>query len=107
VSHISLENPASGAVVDLAVGDTLEVRVRQIGGTGYQWSVVEVPTVLSAGGEARVTGEAASGMPGAASDVVFEFATAASGSGVLTLALARVWESAPIETIEIVVRAVA
>lgn len=107
MAHISLENPASGAVVDLAVGDTLGVRVRQLGGTGYQWSVVETPAVLTAASERREAGTAAVGLPGAASDVVFEFATAASGSGVLTLALARVWESAPIETIEIVVRAVA
>ncbi|MCW2791084.1 MAG: hypothetical protein JWO76_182 [Nocardioides sp.] len=85
-----LNEPASGAVARLRVGDTLEVRLRQIGGTGYLWHVHALPDFL------RLDADDFSGpgtsAAGAAGQRRFVLAAVAEGDGAVELRLARPWE---------------
>jgi predicted secreted protein len=85
-----LNEPASGAVVHLRAGDTLEVRLRQIGGTGYLWHLDALP------GHLRLDADDVSGpgtsVAGAAGQRRFVLTALAEGDGVVELRLARPWE---------------
>jgi len=99
VSHLVLDNPASGAVVDLPVGDTLEIRLNQIGGAGYVWKIDRAPLNVHLDGDQldRFAGT----LPGAAAGRILTFRGIIDGPGRLTLTLMRPWEDAPIETIHV------
>jgi hypothetical protein len=49
--HRIITNPLVGAVTSLRVGDRLEVRLGQVGGTGYAWTVASAPAVVQGGDE--------------------------------------------------------
>ena len=85
-----LVEPASSAAAHLRVGDTLEVRLRQIGGTGYLWQVVEVPDHLHLDADAGVISSTAS--VGAAGLHEFVFSAREPGTGTVRLTLSRPWE---------------
>ncbi|MGL4338828.1 MAG: protease inhibitor I42 family protein [Rhodoglobus sp.] len=105
---ISCHNPASGAVVDLVVGDTLEVWLPQIAGTGYQWLAADVPVMLRDVGRAMANSLSINGrsarLPGAATDVVLTFIVTTTGEGNLSFDLARQWELDLVESITLVVK---
>ncbi|WP_280674825.1 protease inhibitor I42 family protein [Cryobacterium sp. CG_9.6] len=99
VAHRILDNPVSGAVVDLPVGDTLEIRLNQIGGAGYLWKVAAEPTNVRLDDD-RLD-HFRGGLPGAAAGRILTFQAVADGSGRLRLTLVRPWEDEPIESVEI------
>jgi predicted secreted protein len=98
VTHRVLDQPSSADQVSLAVGDTLEIRLRQRGGTGYLWSVGKPSQLLTLTGDRTELGSSAAG---AAGTRVLEFETAAEGEDELRLQLGRTWESSPIEAIDL------
>ena len=98
MTHRVLDQPTSAEQVSLAVGDTLEIRLRQRGGTGYLWSVGK-PSELLRLTEDRT--ELGSSTAGAAAKRVLVFETTSSGEGELRLELGRAWESRPIEVLEL------
>lgn len=85
-----LNEPASGAVVHLAVGDTLEVGLRQIGGTGYLWHLDALPGFLRLDAD-DLWGPGTS-VAGAAGQRRFVLTALAEGDGTVELRLARPWE---------------
>ncbi|KFF59410.1 hypothetical protein JF66_11555 [Cryobacterium sp. MLB-32] len=99
VSHRVLDNPVSGAVVDLPVGDTLEIRLNQIGGAGYLWKVETEPANVHLDEDRldRFVGA----MPGAAAGRILTFRAVADGTAHLRLALMRPWEDTPIERVDV------
>ncbi|KGJ79108.1 hypothetical protein GY21_06155 [Cryobacterium roopkundense] len=105
VTHRVLDNPISGAVVDLPVGDTLEIRLNQIGGAGYLWKVADEPVNVHLD-EDRLD-HVAGAMPGAAAGRILTFRAVSDGTGRLRLALVRPWEDAPIEQVEVEVNVTA
>jgi len=99
VSHLVLDNPISGAVADLEVGDTLEIRLNQIGGAGYVWKIDREPVNLRLDDDRLDHFRGA--MPGAAAGRILTFQALTDGPGRLTLTLMRPWEESPIETVEV------
>ena len=85
-----LNEPDPGAAVHLRVGDTLEVRLRQIGGAGYLWHVDAVPDPLRLESD-EVNGPGTSAA-GGAWHRRFGLAAVTTGRGTLELRLARPWE---------------
>ena len=85
-----LVEPASSVDAHLRVGDTLEVRLRQIGGTGYLWQVVEVPAVLHLDADAGVISSTATAGPAGLHE--FVFSAQQPGTGTVLLTLSRPWE---------------
>jgi predicted secreted protein len=98
LTHRVLEQPTSAEQVSLAVGDTLEIRLRQRGGTGYLWSVGKPSELLRLTDDRTELGSSAAG---AAAKRVLVFETTSSGEGELRLELGRAWESRPIEVLEL------
>jgi predicted secreted protein len=98
VTHRVLDQPSSADQVSLARGDTLEIRLRQRGGTGYLWSVGKPSEPLTLTDDRTELGSSAAG---AAGTRVLVFETASAGEGELRLELGRAWESSPIEVIEL------
>ncbi|MBD8871026.1 protease inhibitor I42 family protein [Nocardioides donggukensis] len=43
VRHHTLDQPSSGRRLELACGDTLELSLRQVGGSGSTWNVAAAP----------------------------------------------------------------
>ncbi|WP_372728948.1 protease inhibitor I42 family protein [Nocardioides sp.] len=82
--------PASSAAARLRVGDTLEVRLLQIGGTGYLWQVDEVPPELTLDADEGVV--SSTSRAGAAGHHAFVFSAQHPGRGDLVLRLSRPWE---------------
>lgn len=98
MTHRVLDQPSSADQVSLAVGDTLEIRLRQRGGTGYLWSVGTPSELLKLAGDRTELGSSAAG---AAGTRVLVFETAAAGEDELRLELGRAWESRPIDVIDL------
>jgi predicted secreted protein len=98
VTHRVLDQPSSADQVSLAVGDTLEIRLRQRGGTGYLWSVAKPSQLLTLTDDRT---ELESSAAGAAATRVLAFETAAEGEDDVRLELGRTWESRPIEMIDL------
>jgi predicted secreted protein len=98
VTHQVLKQPRSAERISLAVGDTLEIRLPQRGGTGYLWSVGK-PSELLTLTDDRV--DLDSSAMGAAATRVLVFETASAGEGRLRLELGRAWESSPIELLDL------
>jgi predicted secreted protein len=96
VTHRVLDHPTSNDHISLAVGDTLEIRLRQRGGTGYLWSVGRPSELLTLTDDRTELGSSAAG---AAATRVLVFKTAKAGEGALRLELGRSWESSPLEVI--------
>jgi predicted secreted protein len=98
VTHRVLEDPSSDDQVSLGSGDTLEIRLRQRGGTGYLWSVGKRSELLTLTDDRTELGSSAAGAAGIR---VLVFETASEGAGELRLELGRAWESSPIEVLEL------
>lgn len=105
VSHRVLDNPVSGTVVDLPVGDTLEIRLNQIGGAGYLWKVANEPVNVHLDEDRLDHFDGA--VPGAAAGRILTFRAVSDGTGHLKLALMRPWEDAPVEQVEVEVNVTA
>jgi inhibitor of cysteine peptidase len=81
-----------GGLVNLAVGDELEVRVGSTPGTGYSWSVtMNDPAVLEPVGK-PIDEKSAGARPGTPGSRVFRFRAAKAGSSSLGLVYERPWE---------------
>jgi predicted secreted protein len=91
------------AEVRAQVGDDLVVRLPdQSGSTGYQWTVVDVPDVLTPDGDGLVPADGGP-TPGAAGAHLFSFRAVGAGTGTLSLALARAWEAEPARRVAVLV----
>jgi predicted secreted protein len=93
-----MDHPSPDDHIGLAVGDTLEIRLRQRGGTGYLWSVGRPSELLTLTDDRTELGSSAAG---AAATRVLVFKTAEAGEGELRLELGRAWESTRIEVIDL------
>jgi len=100
VTHRVLDHPTSHDRITLAVGDTMEIRLRQRGGTGYLWSVGRPSELLTLTDDRTELGSSAAG---AAATRVLVFKSAQAGEGELRLELGRAWESAPFEVVDLTV----
>jgi len=81
-----------GGVVDLAVGDELDVRVGSTPGTGYAWNVaMNDEAVLQPVGK-PVDEKSQDVRPGAPGSRLFRFRAARSGTASLGLVYERPWE---------------
>lgn len=98
MTHRVLDQPSSADRVSLAAGDTLEIRLRQRGGTGYLWSVGKSSQLLTLTDDRVELGSSAAG---AAGTRVLLFETSSAGESELRLELGRAWESNPIEVIDL------
>jgi predicted secreted protein len=98
MTHRVLDQPNSDDAIVLVPGDTLEIRLRQRGGTGYLWSIAQASDLLRMSDDRTELGSPAAG---AAATRVLMFETAESGEEVLHLELGRQWEQAPIEVIDL------
>ncbi len=96
-----LTEPASGAASRLRVGDTLEVRLRQIGGTGYLWDIDSLPAALRFEDDQGVI--SSTGAVGGAALRTLVFKAVDQGEGLLVLRLARPWEDAVEEQLSLAV----
>jgi predicted secreted protein len=101
MAHRVLDHPTSDDTIGLVPGDTLEIRLRQRGGTGYLWSIAK-PSELLTSTDDRT--ELRSSAAGAAATRVLTFETASEGEDELRLQLARPWESNPIEVIKLAIK---
>jgi predicted secreted protein len=78
--------------VKVEAGGRLVVRLtEQAGSTGYSWAVGSTPGFLRLAGDTTVP--ASDPMPGAPGEHVFTFQVARAGTGTLSFALRRPWES--------------
>lgn len=108
--RVEISNPErlGGKPVLVRVGDEVVVHLsEQAGSTGYSWSAVTVPEILSSAGD-KVTGPPENpsrplvGAPGTHS---FSFRAVAPGTGRLSLALRRPWEPTPVKTVVVTLTA--
>jgi predicted secreted protein len=94
-----VEVRADGSAVTLGVSDAVTIRVPENGGTGYQWSVVDVPAAMTVESTSLALPDEV--RPGAAAERVFVLRAQAAGSGRVVLSLARVFEPHPVETFSV------
>lgn len=102
-----LDNPRTGTITDLVVGDTLEVLLTLMGRRGYVWAVTDSPAVVRLGGAVRppepgVEPGRLSARPATRTHSL-RFLAVGEGSGTLTFALAPEWEDAAHERIDVTV----
>ncbi len=88
--EILLDEKACGSRQNLAVGDTLEVRLPGNPTTGYVWQVTAVPLLLRQQGVAVHRSD--SQRIGAGGTTSLTFVAAGEGAGLLDLAWLRPWE---------------
>lgn len=102
-----LNNPRSGTVADLVVGDTLEVLLTLFGRSGYVWAVTDSPSVVRLRGAVRpADAEARSGRLSGRPPVrtrSLRFIAVGEGLGRLTFSLASEWDDAARERVDVTV----
>ncbi len=81
-----------GSRIALEPGETIEIRLPQLGGTGYLWSVASSSSVVVV--EDRVEMGEGPQPPGAAAVRVLAIQRSGPGPGHLRLVRSRPWESA-------------
>jgi len=102
-----LDNPRTGTIADLVVGDTLEVLLTLMGHRGYVWAVTDSPAVVRLGGPVRPPEPGAE--PGrltarpSTRTHALRFLAVGEGSGRLTFSLATEWADASHERIDVTV----
>lgn len=79
--------PVSGRRIELLPGDTLEVQMRQIVGSGSEWTVAQSPEVVAFERDQHFPGQR-----GSFTTRLFRFRAVSSGAGLLRLAIGRVGE---------------
>src|SRR5690349_53432 len=100
-THAQKSAPASGNIVnvteadngkdvDMSSGQTLQVKLPSIAGTGYSWTVDGDPTPLKL--TKHSTQRNKSAKPGAAQVSVFQFSASSPGISTLTMVYRRSWE---------------
>ena len=89
-AEIVLNEKACGSRQNLAVGDTLEVRLPGNPTTGYVWKATAVPALLRQQGDAVHRSD--SQRIGAGGTTSLTFVASGEGDGVLDLAWLRPWE---------------
>ncbi|MDP9027923.1 MAG: protease inhibitor I42 family protein [Actinomycetota bacterium] len=103
-----LDNPRTGTVADLVVGDTLEVLLTLMGRTGYVWAVTGSPAVVRLGGAVRPAEPGAEpGRLAARSSSrthALRFVAIGEGMSTLTFSLASAWRNASCERIDVTVQ---
>jgi predicted secreted protein len=80
----------NGKDVDMTSGQTLQVKLPSIAGTGYAWTVNGDPTPLKL--TKQSTQRSKSAKPGAAQVSVFQFSASSPGIATLTMVYRRSWE---------------
>ncbi len=81
-----------GSELELAAGETFEVRLSDIAGTGYQWVIVGQPDSVELTDEG--TAEGADPLPGGERLHSFRFVASGPTRGRIALELRRSWERA-------------
>lgn len=87
---------ADGTRLTARVGDTITIRLAENGGTGYQWSVDDLPVAVALVDSSLRWSQPM--RPGAAGERVVVLRAQAVGAGRARLSLSRVFEPHPIET---------
>ena len=80
----------NGKDIDMSSGQTLQVKLPSIAGTGYAWTVNGDPTPLKL--TKQSTQRSKSAKPGAAQVSVFQFSASSPGIATLTMLYRRSWE---------------
>jgi inhibitor of cysteine peptidase len=89
----SIDEDQNGKRIDLAVGETAELRLPENTTAGFSWTVVsDGAPVCSVTGEERV-GHASP--PGAGGEHVFRLRALKAGEASVELVYRRTWEAAP------------
>jgi hypothetical protein len=102
-----LDNPRTGTIADLVVGDTLEVLLTLMGRRGYVWAVTDSPSVVRLGGAVRPPEPGSE--PGrlaarpSTRTHALRFLAVGEGRGTLTFSLASEWEDTSHERVDVTV----
>ena len=94
----------SGQTVSLSRGDCLEVTQPDLGGAGYEWSIMKLPSFLvveSIAANSPEEDHQGISAPGAAGQWRIVICAHREGEGVVTLKLARQWEESPAKTFHV------
>ena len=86
-----LTSADNGTTITAGPGETIEIRLPQIGGTGYLWSIASSSNVVVVGDHV-VMGEEPQ-PPGDAATRVFRVQRSRPGRGHLRLVRSRPWET--------------
>lgn len=97
--------PASGRQIALAQGDTLEIQMRQINGSGAEWMVDCAPESVSFERDDHYQAGAAT--QGSFSTRLFRFRAVRTGAGLLRLVIGRPDHDAHIGHVEVHVTVIA
>jgi predicted secreted protein len=87
---VNVTEADNGKDLDMSSGQTLQVKLPSIAGTGYSWTVDGDPTPLKL--TKHSTQRNKSAKPGAAQVSVFQFSAASPGISRLTMVYRRSWE---------------
>jgi inhibitor of cysteine peptidase len=102
---VTVTDADNGKAVDVAVGETLVLRLSATAGTGYSWNVIAIDDKqLAREGDATFE-PAKAPMPGAAGFEVLRFKAKSRGRSLLELHYVRPWEkdAAPARTFRLTV----
>lgn len=91
--------PVSGRQVSLAPGDTLEVQMRQIVGSGAEWAVDCAPEGVTFERDDHYT--QGSRAPGSFSTRLFRFRAVRAGAGLLRLVIGHPEHAEPIGHVDL------
>jgi predicted secreted protein len=89
-SMVTVTDAESGKDVDLASGQTLQVKLKMVAGTGYAWTVEGDPAPLKLAKTSKQ--QLHPGKPGAQQLAVFTFSPSSAGMATLTMVYRRSWE---------------
>ena len=87
---INVTEADNGKDVDMGSGQTLQVKLKSISGTGYSWTVDGDPAPLKL--TKTFSQRSKSAKPGAAQMSVLQFSATSPGISTLTLVYRRTWE---------------
>jgi predicted secreted protein len=87
---VNVTEADNGKDVDMSSGQTLQVKLPSIAGTGYAWTVNGDPTPLKL--TKQSTQRKKSAKPGAAQVSVLQFSASSPGIATLTMVYRRSWE---------------
>ena len=89
-SLVTVTDAENGKDLDLAPGQSLQVKLKMVAGTGYAWTVDGDPTPLKL--TKTFKQQSHPGRPGAQQLAVFNFDASSAGMTRLTLVYRRSWE---------------
>src|SRR5689334_16798752 len=89
-STVTITEAQNGGDVDLTPGQTLQVKLKVVSGTGYAWAVSGDPGPPKLMKTSTQRSKAAK--PGAGQLAVFDFSAGSAGMSTLTMVYRRSWE---------------